>query len=86
MAVQRLKPSTQLALGPWIDHGFYYDFHHLDGNPFTEDDLKRIKAEMDRIIKANLPMVVPSAVGNAANSLLSGRCVRKSVARKPTGG
>ncbi|KHG13628.1 Threonine--tRNA ligase [Gossypium arboreum] len=54
MAVQKLYPDAKVTIGPWIDNGFYYDF---DMEPLTDNDLKRIKKEMDRIIKRNLPLV-----------------------------
>ncbi|MBF2098912.1 MAG: threonine--tRNA ligase [Gloeomargaritaceae cyanobacterium C42_A2020_066] len=55
MAVQKLFPKAQVTIGPWIDYGFYYDFDHPE--PFTEKDLKAIKKEMDRIIRAKLPVM-----------------------------
>jgi threonyl-tRNA synthetase len=57
MAVQRLFPKVQVTIGPWIDNGFYYDFFNPAGAPFSEDDLKSIKKEMDGIIKKKMPMV-----------------------------
>jgi len=54
MAVQKLYPRAQVTIGPWIDNGFYYDFY-VPGDPLTEKDLKPIKKEMDRLIKADLP-------------------------------
>ncbi|XP_042474467.1 threonine--tRNA ligase, chloroplastic/mitochondrial 2-like [Zingiber officinale] len=54
MAVQRLFPGSKVAIGPWIDNGFYYDF---DMEPLADRDLKRIKKEMDRIISRNLPLI-----------------------------
>ncbi|KAK6259564.1 hypothetical protein SCA6_014038 [Theobroma cacao] len=54
MAVQKLYPEAKVTIGPWIENGFYYDF---DTEPLTDKDLKRIKKEMDRIIKRNLPLV-----------------------------
>eukprot|EP00741_Cyanophora_paradoxa_P012296 tig00000169_g11882.t1 len=42
------------TIGPWIDNGFYYDFDVKE--PFQESDLKKIKKEMDKIIKRNLPI------------------------------
>ena len=41
MAVQELYPGTEVAIGPVIENGFYYDFSRKD--PFTEDDLKKIE-------------------------------------------
>lgn len=55
MAVQRLHPKTQVTIGPWIDAGFYYDFYNPE-KQFTDEDLKEIKKEMDKIIKQNLPL------------------------------
>ena len=36
-AVQTLWPGTRTAIGPAIEHGFYYDFDRE--TPFTPDDL-----------------------------------------------
>ena len=47
-AVKRLFPDAQVAIGPAIDDGFYYDFDHT---PFTREDLDAIEAEMKKIIK-----------------------------------
>jgi threonyl-tRNA synthetase len=55
MAVQRLFPSVQVTIGPWIENGFYYDFDTGD-TKFTEEDLSKIKKEMERIIKKRLPL------------------------------
>ena len=41
MAVQELFPGTQVTIGPVIENGFYYDFARKE--PFTEDDLKKLK-------------------------------------------
>jgi len=51
-AVKRLFPDVQLAIGPAIDTGFYYDF---DTNiTFDSDVLEKIEAEMAKIVKENL--------------------------------
>lgn len=55
MAVQRLFPEARTTIGPCIENGFYYDFDMAE--PITEADLKRVKAEMVKIIKADLPLV-----------------------------
>ncbi|XP_031127872.1 threonine--tRNA ligase, chloroplastic/mitochondrial 2 [Ipomoea triloba] len=54
MAVQKIYPNAKVTIGPWIENGFYYDF---DMEPLTDKDLKRIKQEMDRIIRRNLPLI-----------------------------
>jgi len=48
-AVQRLYPGAQVTIGPVIDNGFYYDFAYE--RPFTPDDLPKIEAEMQKIVK-----------------------------------
>ncbi|WP_261165564.1 threonine--tRNA ligase [Microbacterium sp. Marseille-Q6965] len=48
-AVQKLRPEAKLGIGPFIQDGFYYDFG-VD-EPFTPEDLKAIKREMQRIVK-----------------------------------
>jgi threonyl-tRNA synthetase len=50
-AVQRLFPETKVTIGPAIESGFYYDFDRAQ--PFTEDDLGRIEAEMQKIVDAD---------------------------------
>ncbi len=47
-AVMRLYPGVQLAFGPTIENGFYYDF--LIEQPISEDDFPRIEAEMRNIV------------------------------------
>jgi threonyl-tRNA synthetase len=53
-AVQRLYPGAQVTIGPVIDNGFYYDFAYE--RPFTPDDLLKIEAEMEKIVKEQLPV------------------------------
>lgn len=53
-AVQRLFPDVEVTIGPVIDNGFYYDF--ASPEPFQEDDLAKITAEMKKIVKENLPV------------------------------
>jgi len=53
-AVKRIYGDASLAIGPAIANGFYYDFdmsHNL-----TPEDLEKIQAEMEAIVKENLPI------------------------------
>ena len=52
-AVMRLFEGVQLAFGPTIEGGFYYDFQ-LE-HSLTEDDFPTIEAEMKEIIQQNEP-------------------------------
>jgi threonyl-tRNA synthetase len=47
-AVQSLWPGTQVAIGPVIENGFYYDFAR--NQPFTLEDLAVIEKKMKEII------------------------------------
>ena len=55
-AVKRLykDSNVQLAIGPAIDNGFYYDFD-MD-RQLTESDLRDIEKEMKKIVKENLKL------------------------------
>ena len=54
-AVLDLYPGATFAIGPPIEHGFYYDFELPDGGTFTDADLERIEARMREIIEADQP-------------------------------
>jgi len=53
-AVKRIWPEVQLAIGPAIDEGWYYDFDA----PFTigPEHLEKIEAEMKKICKARIKL------------------------------
>ena len=51
-AVKRLWPEVQLAIGPAIDEGWYYDFDAPFS--FTPDHLAKIEAEMKKICKERI--------------------------------
>lgn len=54
-AIQKLWPQAKFGIGPTIENGFYYDVD-LDVK-LTPEDLKKIEAEMKKIIKADQPFV-----------------------------
>ncbi|MDK1397003.1 threonine--tRNA ligase [Pseudomonas protegens] len=51
MAVKQLFPSAQVAIGPVIEDGFFYDFAHE--RPFTPEDLELIEARMHSLAATN---------------------------------
>lgn len=53
-AIKELFPQAKLAIGPTIDHGFYYDIE-LDQS-LSSEDLPQIEAVMQRIITENNPI------------------------------
>lgn len=52
-AVMRLFEGVQLAFGPTVNNGFYYDFELK--HPISEDDFARVESEMAKIIKEDEP-------------------------------
>lgn len=54
-AIQRLFPNTKKAIGPTTEYGFYYDFE--SDHKFSNEDLKDIEKEMNKIIKEKLPIL-----------------------------
>ncbi len=54
-AVLDIFPDAQIAIGPAIDEGFYYDFDLP--RSLTPDDLTEIEKRMKHIIKGNFPFV-----------------------------
>ena len=56
-AVLDLFPGATHAIGPAIEHGFYYDFELPGGESFSEGDLERIEGRMREIIAEDQPFV-----------------------------
>jgi len=53
-AVKRVFGDVKIGIGPAIANGFYYDFD--TAHTFTPEDLEKIQAEMEKIIKEDLPI------------------------------
>jgi len=53
-ALKNIYPTCKLAIGPVIDNGFYYDVDFK--TPITMEDFSKVEAEMEKIIKSNLPI------------------------------
>lgn len=54
-AVKQLYPTAEMAIGPVIEHGFYYDISYE--RPFTPDDLVAIEKRMGELVKADYDVV-----------------------------
>ena len=54
LAVKRLFPGVKLGIGPSIKDGYYYDFDYKES--FVPEDLAKIEAEMEKVIKEDLPL------------------------------
>lgn len=53
-AIKNIYPTAKIAIGPSIKTGFYYDIEFK--SPITLEDFPAIEAEMQRIIKADMPI------------------------------
>jgi threonyl-tRNA synthetase len=67
-AIKRLY-KVNLAIGPSIEEGFYYDMEKE--TPFSEEDLKKISEEMEKIIKSDLPIEYKEIRKKEAKKLFS---------------
>lgn len=52
-SIKEFWPEAQLAIGPAIENGFYYDIDFGE-TKITEADLKKIEKKMSHLIKQNL--------------------------------
>jgi threonyl-tRNA synthetase len=68
-AVKRLFPEAKVTIGPHIETGFYYDFDVP--RPFTEEDLGRIEAEMQKIVDQDVPFVREEITRERARDMFS---------------
>ncbi|WP_320670025.1 threonine--tRNA ligase [Patulibacter defluvii] len=56
-AILDLYPGTKIAIGPPIEHGFYYDFEFPDGVVLNDGDFAAIEAKMAEHVAADEPFV-----------------------------
>lgn len=56
-AVLELYPGATFAIGPPIEHGFYYDFDLPEGQTLNDEALETIEAKMRDIIAADQPFI-----------------------------
>jgi len=54
-AVKQLYPTAQMAIGPVIDEGFYYDIAYE--RPFTPEDLAAIEKRMGELVKKDYDVI-----------------------------
>lgn len=65
MAVQKLFPTAQVTIGPWIDRGFYYDFDYPAGFSGTQSPTPR---GLSRPRRDQNPLAEPSRLANSLTS------------------
>ena len=71
LALKELYPAAKLAIGPTIEHGFYYDID-LDER-ISPDDLPKIETRMKEIMARNLPVTREMWARDAAIAMFEGR-------------
>ncbi|WP_421851521.1 threonine--tRNA ligase [Marinomonas sp.] len=54
-AVKQLYPTAEMAIGPVIDEGFYYDIAYE--RPFTPDDLAAIEKRIAELVKTDCDVI-----------------------------
>ncbi len=69
-AVKNIYPDAQLAIGPSIANGFYYDFDFP--SPVTMADFEKIEKEMQSIIKVDFPIEREEVSRNKALTKMRG--------------
>lgn len=67
MAVKQLYPQAQVAIGPTIEDGFYYDFAFE--RPFTPEDLTQIEERMRELVRADVALTRSEMTRNEAIAL-----------------
>lgn len=75
-AVTILFPGTQLAIGPTIENGFYYDFALPAHAQLKEEDLELISAKMKEIIDSREDFVRVELSREEAGKLFAGQAFK----------
>jgi threonyl-tRNA synthetase len=66
-AVQRLFPETKVTVGGATDEGFYYDVERAA--VFSVEEIGKIEAEMQHVVRANEPFVRHELARDAARAM-----------------
>ncbi len=85
-AILDLHPGTQLAIGPPIENGFYYDIELPDGQTLSEDDLEKIEARMREIIAADQPFVRHELSQSEAAAFFADEIFKSEIIERVTAG
>lgn len=82
-AVMRLHQGVQLAFGPTVEGGFYYDFQLP--KPLSEEDFPAIEAEMKKIVAKDEPFERMDVDRNEALAMCEGLAQHYKVEHISTG-
>lgn len=70
-SIKQLHPETQMAIGPVVEDGFYYDV--ATPKALTPEDLDAIQSRMQQLIKQNYDVVVKVVSKDEARQVFSDR-------------
>ncbi len=76
-AVLKLMPEAQIAIGPPVDNGFYYDFELP--RSLKEEDLVKIEAIMRNILKTSAPFVKKVVNRKEAAEVFAGQKYKEEI-------
>ena len=76
-AVQEKFPGAQLAIGPAIEDGFYYDFDLP--RSLTPDDLAEIEKRMREIIRSDYPFIRREVSADEARQIFKDQVYKKEL-------
>ena len=72
-AVVDLYPGSRLGVGPSIEEGFYHDMDIAGGKKLAPEDLAKIEARMNEIVKADVPIIREEHSKEDARTILQAR-------------
>ncbi|MEE2959342.1 MAG: threonine--tRNA ligase [Myxococcota bacterium] len=70
-ALKQLWPEAKMAIGPTIDHGFYYDIELA--HSITDDDLAALEKRMEKLAKTNYEVVKKKVSWQEARDVFEAR-------------
>ena len=76
-AVLEKFPGAQIAIGPAIEDGFYYDFGLP--RPLTPEDLAAIEARMREIIRGKYPFIRKEVTADKARHIFEGQTYKQEL-------
>ncbi len=76
-AVLEVFPEAQIAIGPPVDNGFYYDFGLP--RPLTEADFPEIEEKMRQIIRTRSPFVREVVTKDEAAKVFAGQTYKLAI-------
>lgn len=85
-AILDLHPGARFAIGPPIEHGFYYDFDLPDGKTLSNDDLEAIEKRMKELVKADQPFERHEVSVDEALDLFKDEPYKLEIIQNVTGG